>query len=119
MPLPVALLLVAACAAGRGSGGAAPESENVIAITVRNNLTPRTLVTVRVFSRSGTRTFLGTVSPGQTKSFTFEESLFEPAYQLVAETQGGADVSSRLFELYPMAAVIWTLQTNVIELSSR
>jgi hypothetical protein len=72
-----------------------------------------------VFSRSGTRTFLGSVSPGQTKSFTFDEPLFEPAYQLVAETQGGADVTSRVFELYPMAAVVWTLQTNVIALSSR
>jgi hypothetical protein len=117
--LPVALLLFLACAAGRGSTGAAPESEHAITVTVRNNLTPRTLVTVRVFSRSGVRTFLGSVPPAQTKSFTFDEPMFEAAYQLVAETQGGADVTSRMFELYPMAAVVWTLQTNIIELSSR
>lgn len=119
---PVALLLVtAACAAGGASSSSdtAPESEHTVSVTVRNNLNPRTLVTVRLFARSGARTFIGSVPPGQTRSFTFDEPLFESGYQLVAEIQGGDDVRSRAFELYPSAAILWTLQTNVVELSSR
>lgn len=112
------LLLVAGCAAGRSAADPVVP-DDAVEVRVRNNLTPRTLVTVRIFSGSGTRTFLGAVAPGDTKSLTFREAMFESRYQLVATGEDGQEIRSRDFDMYLGARVVWTLKTNVLDIGPR
>jgi len=71
---------------------------------------------IRIYAQSGTRTFLGSVSPGRTKTLAFREPLLETSYYLEAERDGDAVVTSRRFELVRRAVVRWTLESNTIEM---
>jgi hypothetical protein len=109
--LPVALLLLAACAAG--SRRARPPHEDVL-VTVANDLVFRSEVTVRLVSSTGARTLLGVIPAGRTTTFRFEESAFAGAYRLVAQPATGRDLSSPAFTLHPGDRIHWTLQVNVV-----
>jgi hypothetical protein len=111
--LPVALSF--GCAAGSRPAAALPDDPNTIPVTVENNLTPRTAVTVRITSASATRVVLGIVSPGRSRTLQFEESFFESGYQLIAETTEGQTITSRVFQLYPS----WTLTHNTVAIGER
>ena len=121
--LPVVLSLVcAACAPGSGDRDEpTPEGlgEAVVLIEVRNDLTPTTPVTVRIVSESGTRSTLGTVSPGRTRTLRFDEPYFESAYMMVAETVDGNQLVSRRFELFPNSNVSWRLSNNRLDFDVR
>jgi hypothetical protein len=117
--VPAVLLLLAGCAAGRGSTSEALRNARTVEIVVRNNVKPPTLVTVRIFSLAGTTSLLGSVPSGQTRSFGFEESLFERSYRLEAEPGVGQLVRSQGFQLFEGARVVWSLNTNVVDLGYR
>lgn len=117
--MPVVLLLLAGCAAGRGSASEVLTDTRVVEIVVRNNLMPPTLVTVRILSLAGTTRLLGSVPSGRSQSFAFDESLFEREYRLVAELGVGAEFLSQDFQLFEGARVVWSLNTNVVDVGFR
>lgn len=108
------LPLLAACAAGGTRSGGAP-SEPEAVVEVHNNLLPRSSVTVRAISAAGTRTLLGSVSPGQTAVLRYEQPAFQGRYQFVAEADGGGPtVRSPGMVLRDGVRLVWTLQTNTL-----
>lgn len=117
--LPVALLLVAACAAGSRPAPAKNLTPAPVIVSVRNDLVPRTSITVRIVSASGTRTILGIVPPGATRELRFDEPFLESTYRLIADTVEGSEVSSRAFELFPQATVHWRLSNNTLDFTVR
>jgi hypothetical protein len=109
--LPVALLLLAACAAG--SRRARPPHEDVL-VTVENDLVVRSEVTLRLVSSTGARTLLGVVPAGRRTEFRYAESSFAGTYRLVAQPGIGEDFSSPAFALHPGARIHWALTVNVV-----
>jgi hypothetical protein len=119
--LPVVLPILG-CAAGSAastSGGPSPADDRVIIVQVNNNLTPPSVVTVRVEAVSGARIVLGTVPPGVKRPLRFKESMFATEFQLVAVQADGTTVTSRTFQLYPQAVVFWSLRDNMVAVSER
>lgn len=110
----VALLLLWGCATGGGRGS--PETEG-IRVVVQNDLSPPTVLTVRVLG-AGTafRTILGSVSPSSTRTFVFQPSSTRGDYQLVAEKASGEDVSSRVFQVTTGDDVRWSVRRNAVDL---
>ncbi|MGH7563126.1 MAG: hypothetical protein ACREK5_01715 [Gemmatimonadota bacterium] len=117
--LPVACLILIGCATGSRSGG--PEEEPAappVAIRVENDLLPRQEVTVRLFRPDGTREILGSVGPGQTRSFRIQESSYAGSFALVAENSSGQELVSRPFSIYPNDIVDWELRLNQLTVGS-
>ena len=117
--LPVVALLLVACATGRTSPASDEPTEQDVLVEVRNDLTPRTSVTIRIVSASGTRSVLGTVSPGRTTTLRFREPYFEATYRLVADPVDAEDIRSRTFELFPNSTVEWRLSNNTLRFAER
>lgn len=115
--VPVALLLCAACAAGAGRGRGAQSPE--VIFQVHNDLNPPRALTVRLISQTGTRALLGSLTPGQTRSFRYRDAAYHGQYRLVAEGAAGGDVASTSFVLTPGTRVVWTVQTNSIRIPDR
>jgi hypothetical protein len=86
---------------------------------VNNNLTPRSVVTVRVEAVSGARVTLGSVPPGGIRQLRLKETVFTTAFQLVAVEADGRAVTSQTFQLFPRALVTWSLRNNVLEVRER
>ncbi len=113
--LPVAALLLAACAAGSGvrqARGAA------VTVAVENNLRPEAEVTVRLTSTTGTRRVLGSVPPHSTRRLVFEDRSFSGSYTLVATTADGRTITSRSFSLWSGLQVQWALFSNSLSLDA-
>ena len=111
--LPI-LLVLSACATGRGAQGSAT-GEETIAVQVNNNLVPSTTVSVSAITEQGVRTLLGSVLPGAEQAFTFRPMSEFGAYHLVADPPGpGRVIVSRSLPISPAptAAVEWRLSTN-------
>ena len=109
--LPI-LLVLSACATGRGAQGS---GEETIAVQVNNNLVPSTTVSVSAITEQGVRTLLGSVLPGAEQVFTFRPMSEFGAYHLVADPPGpGGVIVSRSLPISPAptAAVEWRLSTN-------
>jgi hypothetical protein len=120
--LPVALPLLLGCAAGSAASGPrapSPADARTIIVQVNNNLTPRSVVTVRVEAVSGARVTLGSVPPGGIRQLRLKETVFTTAFQLVALRADGSTVTSRAFQLSPRALVIWSLRTNALEVTEQ
>jgi outer membrane biogenesis lipoprotein LolB len=114
--VPVALLLLTACASGTRSRRVTGDE---VSVEVQNDLLPRTAVTVRVISSSGARRLIGAVSPGQTRMFRFEQQVFLGSYRLVAESNEGVQVVSIPMVLSSGLRVIWVLRNNILRVASR
>ncbi|MGI9179793.1 MAG: hypothetical protein ACR2H9_04745 [Longimicrobiaceae bacterium] len=112
--LPVAALLLAACAAG--SGGQARGA--AVTVAVENNLRPEAEVTVRLTSTTGTRRVLGSVPPHSTRRLVFEDRSFSGSYTLVATTADGRTITSRSFSLWSGLQVQWALFSNSLSLDA-
>jgi hypothetical protein len=114
--LPVALLLIAACATGsRSSTDDESGPANVILVEIENDLARRSSVTVRIISPSGQRV-LGTVGPGRTVTLRYQESYVEPSYRLIARLDDGSEKRSREFQLFSGALVRWRLSNDRLSL---
>lgn len=112
-----ALLLLAGCASGgaEGSGPGAPPAEPVtIKVTVNNNLTPRTQVTVRLQSGGVTR-ILGGASPGRERTFDVEGPTLSGTHLLTATGDAGVTIVSQPFSLFANSWITWRLQGNVLQ----
>ncbi|MGH7572202.1 MAG: hypothetical protein ACREMK_10205 [Gemmatimonadota bacterium] len=112
--LPVACVILAACATGSASDGQeeGPAAEQEVVIRVENDLLPRQEVTVRLFRPDGTREILGSVGPGQTRSFRIRETSYAGSFALVAENSSGQELVSRPFSIFPNDTVDWELRLN-------
>jgi hypothetical protein len=110
MWIPVAALLLAACATGRAGGPAEPTAQ----VKVENNLVPSRAVSVWLVSGAGARIRLGDVRPRRTTTLTVDQSIYPGGYQLIAETATGQTMSSQAFNLFAGAEVTWDLRNNTL-----
>lgn len=110
--------LAAACGGPKAerpeAGPGEPREE--LRVTVENDLTPRTPVEVRLVSLDGGSRFMGSVSPGRTRTFELEDTGYAGAYRLEGETGSGRRLTSRSFQLVPAAWIRWRLTANSISM---
>lgn len=96
-----------------------PGESIVIPITVRNNVSPGTNVTVRFVSLGGTR-ILGSVSGGRERTFEVDSPSMTGQFVLNATGPGlGETITSQAFSLFPNSAVTWTLIGNQLLVGER
>lgn len=97
-----------------------PPSENiVIPVTVVNNWSPRTNITVRFVSLGGTR-ILGSVSGGRERTFQVDSPPMTGQFQLNATGRNlGETITSQAFSLFPNSTVRWTLVGNQLVVGER
>ncbi|MEJ2503640.1 MAG: hypothetical protein P8177_10085 [Gemmatimonadota bacterium] len=102
--------------------GKEPSSQELagtyIPVLVENDLTNRSDVTVRMVAANGASSLLGGASPGRTRQLRYTDRMFSGNYRLTAETGDGRVIESRPFTLFRGAAVIWSLQRNVLRVTS-
>lgn len=106
--LAVVAVVLAACAS-TGGGGGGPE----IAVRVQNDLIPSAGLTVYAVPRAGGRRLLGSVSPSSTSTLTFNPVGDTGEYIFLAETTGGARISSNPLLISAPATVLWALSSNI------
>ncbi len=113
------LALLTGCGARQEpvKAGVAPAAAGAegVAIRVNNNTVPPTTLTVSVAPENGVRQLLGTVTPGDTQTFTYTPTALRTSrFQLIGETTAGAEIVSRPFTLVDAAAVVWDVNLNTI-----
>ncbi len=120
-----ALICVAlAGCAGRGSDEPDPRlpppgESIVIPITVRNNWTPRTQVTVRLISGGVTR-ILGSVNGGRERTFEIADPTLSGRHTLTATGNTLAEaIESTPFTLFATSTVTWSLFENALLVGER
>ena len=116
-------LVLAACAGGGGEEAdprVPPPGENiVIPITVNNNWTPRTSVTIRLVSGGVTR-ILGSVNGGRERTFEVDSPSLSGRHRLQADgTRLGQSIVSQDFWLFTTSAVRWALVGNALLVGER
>jgi hypothetical protein len=116
--------LVAACATspaatnsgGGTAGGAAPTSadaaDNTIRVEVRLNDLNAGTTQVYIEPANGVRTALGTVDPGQTRTFSFNAANSNRTVRLVALNATGASKTSEAIIVPRGAGLTWDIQVN-------
>lgn len=104
-----ALLLVLAACGGARSGS----PEDRVQVRVNNNLVPPTALTVYAVSDAGSRRLLGSVSPNQEITLTFDPGSAGGSYRLMARTLSGAEIVSNPVFIRTGGGVSWTLQSNI------
>jgi hypothetical protein len=114
---------LAGCATGGGDEPDPthpPPGENiVIPITVNNNLSPRTNVTIRFISLGGTR-ILGSVSGGRERTFQVDSPPMTGQFRLNATgPRLGREITSQAFSLFPNSTVTWILIGNQLLVGQR
>jgi hypothetical protein len=91
-------------------GGGAPQSSATVA--VRNDLNPPGTLTIVLRQGDRDRETLGTLAPGEERTFTYSSSSLQGNYQLLARESSGAAVMSRAFTLFADARVHWLVGAN-------
>lgn len=113
-----ALLLIsmfaAACASAPAPADTAPEGVTVI--TVENNLSTFSDVTVYVEPQNGVRRSLGVVQSGTTGTFNYDGT---GALQFVAQPTNGNNITSETVSVMQPSRIRWVLTTNRLTLSRR
>ena len=97
-----------------------PPGENiVIPITVVNDVSPGTNITVRFISLGGTR-ILGSVGGGRERTFQVDSPSMSGQFRLNATGPGlGQEIVSQAFALFPNSMVRWTLIGNQLVVGER
>jgi hypothetical protein len=116
-------LMLAGCAGGGGDEPdprmPPPGESIVIPITVRNNWTPRTQVTVRLNSGGVTR-ILGSVNGGRERTFQVSDPTVAGRHTLTATGNSLSEsIESQPFNLFATSTVTWTLVGNNLLVSER
>lgn len=105
-----AAVAVVAMAGGCASAPAAEAAaDGASVITVENNLTSFSDVTVYVVPQSGVRRSLGSVTSGATAEFSYSE---RGVISLVAQPTTGNPVTSERVNIAGPSQIRWVLQTN-------
>ena len=109
----IALLLTsmgAACA----SASQRSADTDPLEIRVRNNLIPPTTLTISLLPAVGTRSYVGVVSPSQTKTLEYDLAVPAGQYRLLAEATDGSAMASRQFVIPSDNGVEWDLSLNQV-----
>jgi hypothetical protein len=91
-------------------GGGGPQSRATV--MVRNDISSPTSLTIVIQRAGSDRETLGTLAPGEEKTFTYSSRSLQGNYQLVARQSSGAAVTSREFTLFTDARVHWQVGPN-------
>ena len=122
------LASVAACATspsatssgGGAAGGAAPASsdaaDNTISVEVRLNDLNAGTTQVYIEPSNGVRTALGTIDPGQTRTFSFNAVNSNRTVRLVALNAAGASKTSDPITVPRGTGLSWDIQVNSLRL---
>lgn len=100
--------LSAGCVGMLGGGG--PESSATV--VVRNDISPPASLTIVLRQGGSDRETLGTLAPGEERTFTYSSGSLQGNYQLMARQSSGASVTSRDFTLFADARVHWQVGAN-------
>ena len=107
-----ALAIVVACATGREATEGALEP---VQIVVENDLDVPSSVSVSIFTEGGMEVNLGSVEPGEERTFTYDRAtMVGKDHRLVATTTGGAEIVSRDFHLQGGETLRWSLDENTL-----
>ncbi|HET6228772.1 MAG TPA: hypothetical protein VFE05_01765 [Longimicrobiaceae bacterium] len=114
--LTIALVSLSAC--GPSMSGGAEASSQVstaggTAITVRNNLTVPTVLTILLVSSGGVRNRIGLVPGGETRTLHYGSG-GAGTYRLAATTAAGEALLSDTFTLSGSDQITWDLRSNII-----
>ena len=118
------LLLAAACAsrsagtsadAGAASASTAP-AENVIPIEINHNRSDGGISTIYVEPAAGVRVTLGTISPGERKTFPYHVEAANRTLTLSAINASGQTMRSTQTTVPRGAGLTWDLQVNSIRI---
>lgn len=104
-----ALLAAGAAGCATGSGSGLPN----IGVEVQNDLVPSSALTIYVVPETGSRRLLGSVSPSETKTLSFQE-LSVGQYRLMARTTGGREIVSNPIVLADARTIRWSLSSNIL-----
>jgi hypothetical protein len=91
-----------------------PASENTIRIEVRHDKLNAGSVTIYIEPATGVRTALGTLDPGQTRTYSWETVGGDRRVRLVALGALGTTTVSEALTVPPRAGLIWDLQINAL-----
>ena len=91
-------------------GGGDPQSRATV--MVRNDISPPTSLTIVIRQADSDQETLGTLAPGDERTFTYSSESLQGTYQLVARQSSGAAVTSREFTLFTNARVNWQVGPN-------
>jgi hypothetical protein len=110
------LALLAACSKKQPEVAASLSPK--VMIQIANNFTPPDQVTVYIVNQTGSRQVLGSVSPGQKKSFPYQPTNAVDKFSLVAQpTQRAPSMTSNLFTLVNAETVMWDLRSNTLQVT--
>jgi hypothetical protein len=114
--LTIALVSLSAC--GPSMSGGAEASSQVstaggTAITVRNNLTVPTALTISLVSSGGVRNRIGLVPANETRTLRYGSG-GAGTYRLAATTAAGEALLSDTFTLSSSDQITWDLRSNII-----
>ena len=105
---------------GGAAGGASPTttdaSDNTISVEVRLNDLNAGTTTVYIEPAAGVRTALGTIEPGQTKTFSFNATGTSRNVKLVALNASGQSKTSSSITVPRGAGLTWDLQINSVRI---
>jgi hypothetical protein len=110
----------AATTSGGGAAGAAAPAtsgsatENTIRVEVRQNKLDAGTTTVYIEPAAGVRTALGTLDPGETKTFSYNATGVNRSVKLVALDASGSSTTSQTITVPRGAGLTWDLQINAV-----
>ena len=107
-------LLLAGTAAACASASQRSADADPFEIRVRNNLVPPTSLSISLLPSVGSRSFVGLVSPSQTKTLEYDLTAPAGTYRLLAEATDGSAMASRPFVIPSDNGVEWNLSMNQI-----
>ena len=103
-----------------GAAGATPTttdaSDNTIRIEVRLNDLNAGTTTVYIEPAAGVRTALGTIDPGETKTFTFNATGASRNVKLIGLNSTGKTTTSSPITVPRGAGLTWDLQINAVRI---
>ncbi|MGH7501032.1 MAG: hypothetical protein ACREL7_04670 [Longimicrobiales bacterium] len=111
--IPIAAIVLAACASGgTGSAEAAGEvSAGAVAVQINNDLVPPAVLTLWIVPETGARRRLGTVNPNGQATFSFSPTVRAMEHRLVAEVTGGNGQTSNPFSFDAVSSILWNVSS--------
>lgn len=106
-----ALMLVASIGACASTGEGA---EGETTLIVENDLIASSALTVYAVPEVGSRSLIGTVAAGETKTLRFTPFGAGTQYQFMAETTAGGDLVSHPISFSPGATLRWNIDANIV-----
>ncbi len=105
--------------AAPAEGAAAPSAQTtdaVMAIGVNHNRADGGIVTVYIEPAAGVRTALGTLEPGENKTFQYRVEAQNRNIRLISLNSSSQQMSSERITVPRGAGVYWDLQANTIRI---